>query len=115
MTSHDELRLLPWVGPEGKPCFLSADDHGGFLSRLADNTEAVQLGLGAELVQRAGEVLADRKAPSEELRVLVANLAGALRDALRVAESRGRRLPTQTAPAHEDGEGGPRLPAAAFG
>lgn len=49
MTPHNELRLLPWPGPEGKPCFLSTDDNSGHLSRLADSAEAVQLGVAAEL------------------------------------------------------------------
>ncbi|MGW5850395.1 hypothetical protein ACWFQ8_21015 [Streptomyces sp. NPDC055254] len=54
-TPHDELRLLPWSGPDGKPCFLSADDNAGYLSRLADNTEAMQLGLVSELLDHAFE------------------------------------------------------------
>ncbi|MFD3541382.1 hypothetical protein ACFWUQ_18060 [Streptomyces sp. NPDC058662] len=92
MTPHNELRLLPWSGPDGKPCFLSADDTAGYVSRLADNTEAVQLGLGAELLGYVAEVLADEEADSDELRLLVTDLAGALRDAVRVATSRGHRL-----------------------
>lgn len=51
MTTHSELRLLPWVGPEGKPCYLSTDDSDGHLSRLADHTEAVQLGMAEELLE----------------------------------------------------------------
>lgn len=116
MTTNNELRLLPWSGPDGKPCFLSPDDEGsGYLSRLADNTEAVQLGMSAELVAHASEVLAAGDADAEELRLLATDLAGALRDTLRVAESRGNRLPIRdSAAARDDGEGGPRLPAAAF-
>ncbi|MFB7977189.1 hypothetical protein [Streptomyces vinaceus] len=97
MTSYTELRLLPWPGPDGKPCFLSADDPGGYLSRLADNTEAIQLGLGAELLDHALEVLADGEADPDELRLLATDLTGALRDAVRVATSRGHRLPTSLA------------------
>jgi hypothetical protein len=44
MTTRNELRLLPWSGPEGKPCYLSTDDQNGYMSRLADNIESVQLG-----------------------------------------------------------------------
>ncbi|GAA2670561.1 hypothetical protein GCM10010310_09250 [Streptomyces violaceolatus] len=44
MMPRNELRLLPWSGPDGKPCYLSTDDSGGYISRLADNIEAVQLG-----------------------------------------------------------------------
>lgn len=44
MTVPNELRLLPWSGPEGKPCYLSTDDREGYMSRLADYIEAAQLG-----------------------------------------------------------------------
>ncbi|MCM1968999.1 hypothetical protein [Streptomyces sp. G1] len=93
MTPHNELRLLPWSGPDGNPCFLSADDNSGYLSRLADNTEAAQLGLGEELLNHALEVLADERTDLDELRVLATDLAGSLLDAVRVATSRGHRLP----------------------
>ncbi|PTM95761.1 hypothetical protein [Streptomyces sp. VMFN-G11Ma] len=83
-------RLHPWSGEEGKPCYLISDDAGGPLSRLADATESIQLGMGAELLAHAGELLPC--APPGELRFLAERLAEALRDALRVAESRGRRL-----------------------
>ncbi|MFF5448957.1 hypothetical protein [Streptomyces sp. NPDC012888] len=93
MTSYTELRLLPWPGLDGKPCFLSTDDAGGYLSRLADSTEAIQLGLGAELLDHALEVLADAETDPDELRLLATDLTGALQDAVRVATSRGRRIP----------------------
>ncbi|MEU7291744.1 hypothetical protein AB0A76_00845 [Streptomyces exfoliatus] len=115
MTAHEELRLLPWSGPEGKPCFLSTDEPGGHLSRLADSTEVVQLGMGAELLERALDTLADEEAAPEELRLLTIDLARTLRDVLRVAVSRGRRLQIPDGVAHDGGEDGPRLPAAAFG
>ncbi|MFJ1548713.1 hypothetical protein [Streptomyces sp. NPDC088246] len=115
MTAHNELRLLPWSGPEGKPCFLSSDDSSGHLSRLADNTEAVQLGMAAELLEHALEVLGDEKAEPDELRLLSTDLTGALRDVLRVATSRGHRLAIPDLAASEGGNQGPRLPAAAFG
>ncbi|WP_434744391.1 hypothetical protein [Streptomyces sp. A-14] len=109
MSAHSEMRLLPWSGPEGKPCFLGSDSENGHLSRLADDTEAIQLAVGAELLAHASEVQAAGDAEAEELRLLVTDLTGALWDVLRVAESRGHRLPTR------DGGGeGPRLPAAAF-
>ncbi|MEU9799694.1 hypothetical protein [Streptomyces sp. NPDC051000] len=95
-TPHDELRLLPWSGPDGKPCFLSADDNTGYLARLADNTEAMQLGLGSELLDDALAVLSDAHADADEIRLLAADLTGALRDAVRVATSRGHRLATPT-------------------
>lgn len=92
MTPHDELRLLPWSGPDGKPCFLSADDSAGYLTRLAGNTEAVQLGLSSELIDHAVEVLADQHVDPSDLRHLASDLTGALRDVVRVATSRGHRL-----------------------
>ncbi|AQT72502.1 MULTISPECIES: hypothetical protein [Streptomyces] len=93
MTESNELRLLPWSGPDDKPCYLSADTPAGYLSRLADNTEEIQLGLGSELLAHAAEVLADADSNLEELRLLATDLTGALQDALRVATSRGHRLP----------------------
>ncbi|MDW6059261.1 hypothetical protein SAZ11_16135 [Streptomyces sp. FXJ1.4098] len=87
-------RLLPWSGPGGQPCYLVSDEDGsGYLSRMADEVEAVQLGMGTQLLGHAGELLADRKAGAGELRYLAHRLCEALRDTLRVADSRGRRLP----------------------
>lgn len=86
-----EVRLLPWVGGEGKACYLVTDGDGGTVSRLADATEVVQLGTGRELLAHAREMLAG-DARGGELRFLAERLSGALSDALRVAESRGQRL-----------------------
>jgi len=83
-------RLLPWTGQEGKPCYLITDEHGGPVSRLADATESVQLDMGTELLAHARELLPGT--PHGELRFLAERLTEALRDALRVAESRGQRL-----------------------
>ncbi|MFJ3694915.1 hypothetical protein ACIPW9_12470 [Streptomyces sp. NPDC090052] len=114
MITHNELRLLPWSGPDGKPCYLSTDDAEGYLFRLADNTEAVQLDLAAALLE-ATDVLVEGDADLEELGTLAVDLTGALRDVLRVAISRGHRLSApEFGVGEEDGEG-PRLPAAAFG
>ncbi|MFJ8489434.1 hypothetical protein ACIRBZ_13865 [Streptomyces sp. NPDC094038] len=92
MTARNELRLLPWSGPEGKPCYLSTDDPDGCMSRLADNIEAVQLGTAAELLERASEVLDDQDTDREDMQRLAKELTGALRDVLRVATSRGHLL-----------------------
>ncbi|WP_328688607.1 hypothetical protein OG879_18140 [Streptomyces caniferus] len=115
MTTHSELRLLPWSGPEGNPCYLSTEGSGGYLSRLADTTEAVQLEVSGELLEHALEVLCDGEAPSNEVRILAMDLAEALRDVRRVAISRGHRLPLADPPASERGDEDPRLPAEAFG
>ncbi|MEV5429274.1 hypothetical protein [Streptomyces sp. NPDC052701] len=89
MTAPNELRLLPWAGPEGKPCYLSTDDRGGYMSRLADNIEAAQLGTAAELLDQASEILDEQDAGPEDVRRLAQELSRALRDVLRVATSRG--------------------------
>ncbi|GGX19182.1 hypothetical protein GCM10010297_45830 [Streptomyces malachitofuscus] len=90
MSEPREPRLLPWSGTGGKACYLISDEHGGPVSRLADATEAVQLGMGRELLAHARELLPGT--PRGELRHLAECLTHALADALRVAESRGGRL-----------------------
>ncbi|WP_329463334.1 hypothetical protein [Streptomyces sp. NBC_01431] len=93
MTGHiDVARLLPWTGPEGKPCYLADDGSGGYLSRLADNMEAMQLGLAADLIEEARGVLDGRKWTPGELHLLAIQLAEAPTDVHRVAASRGARL-----------------------
>ncbi|MGW2170971.1 hypothetical protein ACWC1C_10605 [Streptomyces sp. NPDC001705] len=88
MTPQNELRLLPWSGPDGKPCYLSTDDSGGYMSRLADNIEAVQLGMATDLLEQVSAALGDRDAGVEDLHRMLTELIGALRDVLRVATSR---------------------------
>ncbi|WP_435615845.1 hypothetical protein [Streptomyces coelicoflavus] len=92
MTPQNELRLLPWSGPDGKPCYLSTDDSGGYMSRLADNIEAVQLGTATDLLEHASKVLGDQDTGPDDLRLTLTELTGALRDVLRVATSRGHLL-----------------------
>jgi len=85
-------RLLPWSGEGGKECHLSTDDDGSFLSRLADNLEAVQLGMAEDMLTYVQATVAvDGPSETEQL-VIIRRLCEALRDALRVAESRGDRL-----------------------
>jgi len=90
-------RLLPWATAEGKPCYVIGDGTG-YVSRVADNVECVQLGMAAELLDHAADMLGDGKATPVQLRYLAARLAEALRDAHRIAESRGARLSEFTAP-----------------
>ncbi|WP_256638353.1 hypothetical protein [Streptomyces murinus] len=92
MTAPNELRLLPWSGSDGKPCYLSTDDKAGYMSRLADNIEAIQLGTATELLEHASDTLNDPATDPEDLRLLAKELTGALRDVLRVATSRGHLL-----------------------
>ncbi|MEU3095643.1 hypothetical protein ABZ690_12685 [Streptomyces sp. NPDC006967] len=96
MTTTNELRLLPWTGPDGKPCFLSTDDNGGHMSRLADNLESVQLGMATDLLDQAVDILAQADTDPDDLRLLTKDLTGALRDTLRVATSRGHRLDSRS-------------------
>ncbi|WP_405998878.1 hypothetical protein [Streptomyces sp. NBC_00829] len=98
MSLTDTVRLLPWTGPEGKPCYL-AGDGAGFLSRLADNMEAAQLGLAGELIDEAQQVLESRAWTPGELHLLTVQLTEALGNVHRIAVSRGARLP---APAYDD-------------
>ncbi|MFH8366195.1 hypothetical protein [Streptomyces sp. NPDC018031] len=86
-------RLLPWSGSGGQPAYLVTDGGADSrLWRLADDMEAVQLRMGAEMIQHARAVAGDAKADSRQLRYVVHRLAEALADALRVADSRGMRL-----------------------
>ncbi|MEU6228404.1 hypothetical protein [Streptomyces sp. NPDC047042] len=95
------LRLLPWPSLDGKPCYLVADDNGGgYLSRLADDLEATQLAMAADVLDLARPLLDDPASPYTEVRYAGLRLAECLTDALRVAESRGMRLPEAEA---EDG------------
>ncbi|BDH06832.1 hypothetical protein HEK131_40590 [Streptomyces seoulensis] len=89
MTAPSELRLLPWVGPEGKPCYLSTGDRSGYISRLADDVESAQLDVATELLDQVSDTLDDAGADPDEVRSLARDLASALRDVLRVAISRG--------------------------
>lgn len=88
MSERRTIRLLPWSGPEGKPCYLIGDGDGP-VSRIADQVEAVQLGLAGQLLERSRSVLGSSEVPTSELLTLAAHLSESLRDALRIAESRG--------------------------
>ncbi|MGW7527061.1 hypothetical protein [Streptomyces sp. NPDC054783] len=85
-------RLLPWIGAENKPCYLVSDGTG-YLSRVADTIESVQLGMAGDLLGHATDMLTDHKATPAQLHFLVSRMAEALRDVHRIAESRGARLP----------------------
>lgn len=89
---EDVVPLLPWTGAGGKPCYVIGDGVG-HVSRLADDIEAVQLGMAADLLDHARDLLADRRATDAQLRFVVARMIEALRDVHRIARSRGARLP----------------------
>ncbi|WP_405447463.1 hypothetical protein OG350_14340 [Streptomyces achromogenes] len=85
-------RLLPWTGDGGKPCYVLGDGTG-YVSRLADQIESVQLGMAGELIDHAAELLTEHRLTDRELHYLARQLATSLREVKRVAESRGARLP----------------------
>lgn len=91
-------RLLPWPSPDGKPSYLVTDNDGSHLSRLADDLESVQLAIGTDVLGLARKVLDDPASPYSEVRYAGVRLAECLADALRVAESRGMRLPVPDEP-----------------
>lgn len=89
-----QARLLPWPGEDGQRSYLVTEDGQSYLSTLANEMEEVQLRTGDTLLDHAAAMLLDDKVSTRELRFLSTRLSEALRDALRVAESRGSRLPT---------------------
>ncbi|MFE9771473.1 hypothetical protein ACFYOV_07340 [Streptomyces sp. NPDC005931] len=97
MTHHalTSARLLPWAGPEGKPCYLLTDGSGR-LSRVADTVESVQLGMAGDLLAHLADMLDDEQVTAVQLRYLLARTSEALTDVCRIAESRGARLRVDT-------------------
>ncbi|MGW1623385.1 hypothetical protein [Streptomyces sp. NPDC002172] len=87
------LRLLPWATPEGKPCYLSTDSDHSRLARLADDVEAAQLSSGGQVLAGARAVLADPRAGEGAVRFALTRATESLGDALRIAVSRGERIP----------------------
>ncbi|MFB6604535.1 hypothetical protein ACFCXR_18310 [Streptomyces noursei] len=105
-------RLLPW-SRDGKVCFLSTD--GGprsFVSRLADDVEDVQLEMAGDVQEAAEKVLTDPMSPHAEVRYTAIRLTESLREVLRIAESRGARIPV---PDDGDREGDEESPLPAEG
>jgi hypothetical protein len=85
--------LLPWTSDSGKPCYLGTDGESGKLSRLADEMEVAQLSMADDVLGEARKVLGDPLSPHAEVRYAGIRLAECLADVLRIAESRGMRLP----------------------
>ncbi|MFD5480686.1 hypothetical protein [Streptomyces hawaiiensis] len=86
------MRLLPWTGIDGRPCYLSTDDPDSLLSRLADDIEAVQLASAEQVLAGAGAVLGDAGAGEHALRFALVRAVESLGEVLRVAASRGERI-----------------------
>ncbi|MFF5519220.1 hypothetical protein [Streptomyces coeruleorubidus] len=84
------MRLLPWTGADGKPCYLSTDNPDSLLSRLADDVEAAQLASAEQVLAGAKAVLGDPKAGERAVRFALTRAVESLGDALRVAVSRSR-------------------------
>ncbi|WP_307782042.1 hypothetical protein [Streptomyces sp. MBT65] len=87
----DQGRLLPWTTLDGNPCYV-VGDGAGYVSRMADDVEDVQLGMADELLGHADAILAAHRATGAELRYLARRLVESLSDVRRIAESRGARL-----------------------
>ncbi|MFE2939454.1 hypothetical protein ACFXKG_10420 [Streptomyces sp. NPDC059255] len=93
-VSH--ARLLPWTRDDGRPCYLMSASGDGYVSRLADRMESVQLDTGAEVLRCARSLITDQRTTSRQLRFVATRLSECLTDVLRIAESRGARLPQGT-------------------
>lgn len=87
------LRLLPWITLDGAPCYLSTDDVDSRLSVLADDVEDEMLAGAERVLANVSPQLTAPGADPQELRHAAACLIVGLRDALRIANSRGDRLP----------------------
>lgn len=85
------MRLLPWTGTGGKPCYVVGDGTG-YVSRMADDVESIQLDMADELLGHAADLLADDASTGSQVRFLAGRLTESLQQIVRVAESRGSRL-----------------------
>ncbi|WP_413799121.1 hypothetical protein [Streptomyces iranensis] len=88
------LRLLPWPGENGKPTYTPDDSPNSTVARLADRLEIEQTAT-AEAVLALAKGLLDSglRLEPDECAYLMRRVAECLADMLRVAESRGGRLP----------------------
>ncbi|MGW1653205.1 hypothetical protein [Streptomyces atratus] len=102
------FRLLPWAAAEGKPCYVLGDGTG-YVSRMADGIESIQLGMADDLLGHAADLLADRRVTGAELHFLASRLSESLQEVKRVAESRGSRL-NASGPVLDKGRLGHREP-----
>ncbi|MEX2974403.1 hypothetical protein [Streptomyces sp. C184] len=93
MFESSPPRLLPWTRSDGAPCYLSTDDPHSRLSQLADDVEDEVLTAAETLLAETELLFAAPGPDSQESCPTATVLHGALRDVLRVAVSRGDRLP----------------------
>jgi hypothetical protein len=54
------MRLLPWTGEGGQPAYLTTDGEGSFVSRFADDLEALQLEMAERLLHNTESAWTDR-------------------------------------------------------
>ncbi|MFI0768417.1 hypothetical protein ACH4TQ_26550 [Streptomyces sp. NPDC021218] len=88
------LRLLPCSGPNGQPTYTPDDSPNGRIARLADRVEGEQVATAEAVLSLAKGMLdTGLRIEPDECGYLMKRLTECLRDALRVAESRGGRLP----------------------
>lgn len=89
-------RPLPW-NHRGRAPLLPEHRRQGYLANLADNIEAIQLGMGEDLLEYARDAMApDAKTLSAtEYRWLARRLTEALSDALRSPTHAGNASPTR--------------------
>lgn len=85
----NHLRRLPWQDGD-KPAFVTPGS--GLVNDLADTVEAMTLDQAEDLASHAARMARDSGAKVEDMRPLLALLAGAARDAANVARLRGERL-----------------------
>ncbi|WP_328920696.1 MULTISPECIES: hypothetical protein [unclassified Streptomyces] len=98
MSRISHVRLLPWCGADGQPAHLVTDGTESRLSRLADSIEAAQLDTGREVLKLSRAMLQSLERPTAgELFYVTQRLTECSTDALRVAESRGLRVPAYEA------------------
>ncbi|MFD9210278.1 hypothetical protein ACFVZM_28855 [Streptomyces sioyaensis] len=93
MFESSPPRLLPWTRSDWAPCYLSTDDPHSRLSQLADDVEDEVLTAAETLLAETELLFAAPGPDSQEPCPTATVLHGALRDVLRVAVSRGDRLP----------------------
>lgn len=85
------MRLLPWTGADGKPCYLSTDDPHSLLSRLADDVEAAQLASAETVLAGSKAVLDDPEAGERALRFALTRTLESLGDVLRITARKSGR------------------------
>ncbi|MFJ3937130.1 hypothetical protein [Streptomyces parvus] len=98
----------------GKPCYVVGDGTG-YVSRMADDVESIQLDMADELLGHAADLLTDDDAATApQVRFLAGRLTQSLQQIVRVAESRGSRLDAllsdRPEPREEEGKPDENLP-----